>query len=237
MDADAPLTPGSPAWWEARRTRPRRSSALTAERIVDAAIDLLDSQGLDAFTMRRLAQWLDTAPGSLYRHFESRDAVLVAVHDHLIGAELDTAANSGTGVGALADLPRRQYRLLRRRPYLASVWRTTEQLGPNALRAREHALQLILDTGLSPQSAARVYLTLLHYTIAFADMRHALQRRTPQQRQATRRYFATLDEREFSAVRGLARELVEVDVDDEFELGLQAVLEHISRLIDQQSPT
>ena len=48
-----------------RRARPAKT-ALSRETIVDTALDIVRSEGIDALTMRRLAQALDTGPASLY---------------------------------------------------------------------------------------------------------------------------------------------------------------------------
>ena len=221
--SDQPPVPGSPAWWQAHASRRRRSSHLTAQRIVDAAIEILDRDGLDAFSMRRLADALDTSAPSLYRHFESREAVLVAVHDELIG-EIDFDPAGDTLAQRITNMARSQRRILRERPYLATIWITTEQLGPNALRTRERALQFALASGLPSAIAARAYLTLLHFTVAFAVLEQNLGRRTPAQRAATAAFFAQLPDDEYPAIRQTADDLAQVTIDEEFELGLQAVV-------------
>jgi AcrR family transcriptional regulator len=67
---------------------------LTLGRIVTAAVEVLDAEGLDALTMRRLGSRLGVAAMSLYRHVADRDALLAAVVDHLFAeavAEFDPA--------------------------------------------------------------------------------------------------------------------------------------------------
>ncbi|NUR87784.1 MAG: TetR/AcrR family transcriptional regulator, partial [Nonomuraea sp.] len=56
---------------------------LTAERIVAAAVDILDAEGPDALTMRRLGGDLGVSAMSLYRHVPNRDALLAEVVGHL----------------------------------------------------------------------------------------------------------------------------------------------------------
>ncbi|SEL30658.1 TetR/AcrR family transcriptional regulator [Nonomuraea pusilla] len=68
---------------EARTGRGGRPALLTRERIVTAAVDVLDAEGLDALTMRRVGAQLGVAAMSLYRHVPNRDALLAAVVDHL----------------------------------------------------------------------------------------------------------------------------------------------------------
>jgi TetR/AcrR family transcriptional regulator, tetracycline repressor protein len=58
--------------------RPKNAS-LTAERVVDAAIELIGEQGLEGFSMPKLAAALDVRAPSLYHYFTNRDALLAAV--------------------------------------------------------------------------------------------------------------------------------------------------------------
>ncbi|MGJ6966642.1 TetR/AcrR family transcriptional regulator [Streptosporangium sp. G11] len=60
-----------------------RPAVLTPGRIVAAAVEVLDAEGLDALTMRRIGTQLGVAAMSLYRHVPNRDALLAAVVDHL----------------------------------------------------------------------------------------------------------------------------------------------------------
>ena len=60
--------------------------ALSAAGIVDAAVRVVESEGADALSMRRLAADLGTAPASLYRHVESREALLALVSEAILAA-------------------------------------------------------------------------------------------------------------------------------------------------------
>ncbi|WP_219471402.1 TetR/AcrR family transcriptional regulator [Nonomuraea rhizosphaerae] len=72
-----------------------RPAVLTRERIVAAAVDVLDAEGLDALTMRRLGSRLGVAAMSLYRHLPNREAVLAAVVDRLFA---EAVVDLGTGM-------------------------------------------------------------------------------------------------------------------------------------------
>src|SRR6201997_1531631 len=75
-----------------RSTRDRPAKApLDEEAIVDAALAILKAEGLEAVSMRRVAAALDTGAGSLYVYVASRDGLLEAMFDRIIGAvELET---------------------------------------------------------------------------------------------------------------------------------------------------
>lgn len=66
-----------------RRQQARSGSPLTTAAIVDAGIDLADADGLDALSMRRLADRLGVAPMSLYRHVDTKDQLLAAMTEEI----------------------------------------------------------------------------------------------------------------------------------------------------------
>ncbi|ASG23109.1 TetR/AcrR family transcriptional regulator [Nitrospirillum viridazoti] len=83
----------------------RRADALSRERIVEAAIAILDAGGEGALTFRALAARLATGSGAIYWHVADKDALLAAATDHVV-----TQAMSGVG-GGEAD-PRAAIRVI-----------------------------------------------------------------------------------------------------------------------------
>jgi AcrR family transcriptional regulator len=78
-----PVIP-SPPWNRVPpRSSIRRRDPLNRKAIVDAAIRILDVDGLDGFTMRRVAEALGTGPASLYWHVGSKDGLLDLVFGNL----------------------------------------------------------------------------------------------------------------------------------------------------------
>src|SRR4051812_18723562 len=67
-----------------RRDRPAKP-ALSREAVVDAALDVLRREGLEALTMRRLAQALDTGPASLYVYVANRDELHALIFEAAVG--------------------------------------------------------------------------------------------------------------------------------------------------------
>src|ERR671910_2827080 len=81
--------PGTAAWWRARyeqdaKRRPR-PDGLSTDRIRAAALKILDEEGIEALTMRRLAADLGAGAASLYRHVANRDELLVEIIDCVLG--------------------------------------------------------------------------------------------------------------------------------------------------------
>ncbi|MFI6602698.1 TetR/AcrR family transcriptional regulator [Nonomuraea sp. NPDC050536] len=65
------------------KQRGGRPAVLSLDRILAAAVEVVDAEGAEALTMRRLGAQLGVAPMSLYRHVPNRDALLAAVVNRL----------------------------------------------------------------------------------------------------------------------------------------------------------
>lgn len=84
-----------------RRSRGGRPAVIARDDIVTAAIAVIDAEGLDALTMRRLGAELGVAAMSLYRHLPNRDAVLAAVVNRLATEAISAVDPGGSWVEAL----------------------------------------------------------------------------------------------------------------------------------------
>src|SRR5688500_1012731 len=65
-----------------------KTPLLSRERIVDVATDIIDAEGLDALSTRRLARELGVQAPSLYNHFGTKEEILAAVGDAIV-AQVD----------------------------------------------------------------------------------------------------------------------------------------------------
>jgi AcrR family transcriptional regulator len=138
---------------------------------VRAAQDLLDSEGLDGFSMRRLAARLGVGTMTLYGYFRSKDELLDAVVD--VGGE--TIAN-------LASVPesgdpwkprlRELFIAIRERlnehPGVVELRYKRPLLSPGALALTEIGMRILRDAGFSNRDAGRVYRILFVYTFGFS---------------------------------------------------------------------
>jgi len=72
-----------------RAARPGlRRGSLTPERIVDASLELLDKQGVAGFSLPKLGRVLGADPTAVYRHFASKDDLVLAIADRLIAESM-----------------------------------------------------------------------------------------------------------------------------------------------------
>lgn len=84
----------SPSTPRARRRAKRRQS------ILDTALELIGTHGLDGLTVHALATALDLTPGALYRYFKSKDEILVALAVHVVTSLRDSFAAAASSMDA-----------------------------------------------------------------------------------------------------------------------------------------
>lgn len=144
---------------------PRNS--LSAERIVSAAQQLADRAGLDAVTMRNLADDLGTRPMSLYHHVATKDALLSAVVDSVF-AEVSLPGPDLPWRNELAERARSMRAALRRHPWALRVMETQRQPGRASLANHEAVLEVLRRQGFSVRAAAHSYAVLDAFVYGFA---------------------------------------------------------------------
>lgn len=130
-----------------RGARGPRSRHSTGE-VVDHAVALADASGLEAVTVRALAEALGLSPMSVYTHVNSRDDLLVLLVDRVHGAmTLPPFGRAGwrTRVHRVADA---NLALLRDHPWLLRVTDARTALGPGTIAKYDHELHAFDGTGL-----------------------------------------------------------------------------------------
>src|SRR3954471_1769691 len=144
-----------------------RKAQLSRDRILNAARAVVEEDGLDALSMRRLAQELDVWPMSVYRYFQDKDELVDAVAASSAEAfELPSRRGSWrTQMRQLLGDARA--RLAADPTGLASRLPRTF-FEPGALRLSEAALAILRDAGLPAREAASAWRALWSYTFGFA---------------------------------------------------------------------
>ena len=130
------------------------------EAITDAAIKVLDSEGLEGLSMRRVAEALNTGPASLYWHVGSKDGLLDLIFDQIIG-EMEVPAPQGDRwKEQLKQIALSQRATILRHRDLVAISMGRIPMGPHALRYTESVVGVLRAGGVPDDLAVSGYLLL-----------------------------------------------------------------------------
>jgi AcrR family transcriptional regulator len=142
-----------------------RSPLLSRDKIVAAALDLIDAEGLAALSTRRLAAELGVRGPSLYNHFPAKDELLEAVADAVV-ADVDISALSEQPwPQALRAWAASYHATLARHPNLVPVIVHGPARRPHALKMADAVHGALIDAGWPPREATRIG-ALMRYFVA-----------------------------------------------------------------------
>lgn len=142
-------------------------NTLSLDRIVSAAQELADGDGLDALTMRRLAEALGARPMSLYHHVATKDELLSAVVDSVF-AEVSLPRPGEPWRSELRERSRSMRAALRRHPWALRVMESQRVPGPASLANHDAVLDVLRQQGFGVRAAAHAYAVLDAFVYGYA---------------------------------------------------------------------
>jgi AcrR family transcriptional regulator len=202
--------------------RSRGRPALPLDRILAAALELVDEHGAEALSMRSLAQRLGSGTATLYRHFAGRSELVALVVDRMLGEADAAAVATLPWQEACISFAQNMFDALARHRNVASLLIGHVPMGPNALAQRELVLSVLLDNGFAPAVAAHVYATLSRYVLGFA-IQHSGSPTTVEHDDEISAKFRQLDPSRYPATVTVAGELP-VGLQEEFAFGLRLII-------------
>ena len=237
------VEPGELPWWSKSRTLRQRT--LTAERIVQTALDLIDRDGLDGLSMRRLGSDLGAGATSIYWHVPSKDALLDLIVDRLMQETLESMRHE-PGATWRSELAAHAVALrvvLEHHPAAAALFGSRVPVGPNGLRFMEGVLAALGSAGFGGRQRALAYAALTGYTLGQAVLQSRQSPTTTSDRSAhgdqTRRLGTLLK----GAPRGRFPNVFEGSADiaaltdeEAFDYGLQRLLDGLEAELRPVNP-
>ena len=179
-----------PARGEGERAR------LTRKTVVDRALQLANADGLDALTIRKLAQELGVTPMALYWHFRSKDELLDGLAER-VWSEIDTDVDDAAPWPAqLRGLLESLLRVLRAHPAAAQLLLQFEKQNESALRATEITLEVLRSAGFEPRYASEIARSVLWTGLTLVMSEPGIESLSAEERTESQRkkqvVFATL---------------------------------------------
>ncbi len=210
-----------------QRTVPeaRNEPALSLERIVACAVELLDAQGVDGLTMRRLADRLGSGAMSLYWHVGNKEAVFdLALDSVLEYAGQAQATEDQDWRGAVVHMLEDWRAAMLRHPWSASLL-PRRALGPNILGRLELLSRTLSRAGVADKDLNAAIWSLWNYVMGATITRGNFERSDEDRADAQQR-LAALGERYPTIER--SRLLLDSDWDGAFRKGLDFLLDGLA---------
>jgi TetR/AcrR family tetracycline transcriptional repressor len=189
---------------------------LTRARILEAAVALVDDEGLDALTMRRLGQRLKVEAMSLYRHVDGRAALLDGIHEMIL-AELEEPPKAKAWTTAVRQLARAFRKVLVAHPNALPIFATRPAVTPASLRHVDRGLRILRGAGFSVDEAISGFQVVVSFVVGHALWTHG---QTDSEEHAAPVY----DVEGLDALAEAAPALANHDLEAEFELGLDVLV-------------
>jgi AcrR family transcriptional regulator len=211
-----------------RSGRLRRGS-LTPELIVSESLRLLDGDGSDGFSLPKLGRALGADPTAVYRHFASKDDLVLAIADRLIEEAMAGMSAQPCWLDTIAESTRRLRAAYRAHPAAAALSATRTTQRPGEMRIVNLLLGAVLEAGFEGSEAATVYRAIGDFALCWAGGEAAFLALDAGQQQADRsawtRAYLAVDRAEYPNIWQVRDELAGVTGDAIFETILTAVIE------------
>jgi AcrR family transcriptional regulator len=222
---------------------------LTREQIVKAAIDLLDTEGLEGLNMRALGERLGSAATAVYWHVGSKDNLIAIAGDQVWN---EIALPELTAVGwrtAATQMATDLHAMLTRHPWLVQAFGSYVVFGPGSARHNDHSLAIYEAAGFSGVRADQAMATVFTFVLgnalgpaATASLTRKLGRDGGNAEELLRDHMAKA--REIAAQFPRLRTRLDTAAADygaapehSFEFGLQAILDGLeAQLLTRRTP-
>jgi AcrR family transcriptional regulator len=151
-------------------------TSVSAESILDAAVRLIERDGVEAFTMRSLADRLGVAVTSIYWHVGNKDALFDRLIERLLGELANLPADGSAPVDRIASLARNQRRVLIERQHLLAIAHERDRTPMLFLPIQQTLAAQLAELGATGTDAALVLRAIQVHVISSAVMQFSAVR-------------------------------------------------------------
>jgi AcrR family transcriptional regulator len=217
------------------------------DEIVAAAIALADADGSDAVTMKAVARRLGPyTPMALYRYFHSKDGLTDLMLDPVVATVAVPDEPGSDWRADLRTLATRTREMIKRHPWYAELVHTRPPIGPNTMRRTEFMLAVLVGRGATI-ATAMTFAALIDRHVFGSGLQEAQEARFNRGHGLDRpddliaaisavRHLAALDGH-LPLLSAWLAEPTAGSVDEQFELGLDFLLDGIATRLPRRRPT
>jgi AcrR family transcriptional regulator len=222
-----------PPWWRKRGDSSRAErKPLTRDAIVDAGLTLLEREGLQGVSMRKLAQELGAGAASLYWHVGDKEELLSLMLDRIVGESETIEPDPEHWQESVKEMLRATRRLMLRRRDAAQLSLGRIPAGPNSLPVMERTLSVLHAAGLPPRVISYAADMFALFVGGFAFEESMPPQGDPR---ALGEYFASLPPEQFPTLTALAGDLTEGGADERFEFAIELLVKGLEAMATRRT--
>lgn len=213
-------------------TAPRRVP-LNRERVLRAAIEVADQEGIRALTMRRLGQQLGVEAMSLYNHVRNKDDVLDGIVDLVVGdivvPPAGTPWRTAMRLRALSA-----HAVLVAHPWAALQMMSRYNIGPGMTGYLEETFGRLREGGFSIEGTLDAWNALDSHLFGFTLQELNLPFEVEQTQDVSEEFLAQMAADRYPRVAEVVGRIAQTGREEDFEFGLDLILDGLERKLQAQ---
>ena len=203
----------------------KRTRRLNPEQIVDATLALVDEEGLDNLSMRRLGSSLGVEAMSLYNHFRNKADILDGLHAHLLAEMLIPGSLQGGWEEQVRAAAQAFRAVLRAHPRAIPLMASRAAVTPRSLAYFNGGVDIFLRAGLGAVDSLRAFQSVFGFVVGHAAFHFARLGEEPEDTEALYRDYPALAK---------VAATMPYDNDQEFDFGLDLLVTGLRQKLERE---
>jgi AcrR family transcriptional regulator len=210
---------------------------LSRERILQVALQKADAEGIEALSMRKLAQELGVKAMSLYNHVANKDDMVDGMVDLVVG-EIELPRLDMDWKTAMRQRAISAHTVLLRHPWATLALMSRVNVGPDMLRYVDATLACLVEAGFSYPMADYAWNALDSHIYGFTLQALNFPFEAEEYAAAAKDYVAMIPPEKYPYLNQLTHQVIEGRHDGlhDFEFGLNLLLDGLETLVRPHQP-
>lgn len=215
---------------KAKKTVKRRA-ALTKDRVLNAAVKLADTGGIDSLSMRKLASRLRVEAMSLYNHVANKDEILDGIVDKIV-SEIEVPTVGGDWRVEMHRRSTSAHEVLMRHPWATMLIVSRANIGPHMLHFVDSTIGCLIEAGFSYTAADHAWNAIDSYVHGFTLQKLNFPFEPDEYAEVAKAYLPEIPEEQYPYLNGMSQEVIAGRHDGlhNLEFGLNLILDGLEEL-------
>ena len=207
---------------------------MSRERVLRAAIDFADANGIDSLSMRKLARELGVEAMTLYYYVANKQDLLEGMTD-LVAAEIALPAEDLDWKAAVRSRATSAHAALERHPWVSPLWMSV-MIGPARMRYMDSALGVYRRAGLTPANTELAFHAVENHVVGYALQEVSFPLEADDLATQAKAFLEQLPTEDYPYLaEHIVQHLTHEEIESgSFEFGLEQLLDGIERLRKEQ---